>query len=303
MIKLTIDGQTVEVPEGTTVLKAARQLGIEIPTLCDHPQLTPYGGCRLCIVEIDGFRVPQTSCTIPCSNGLNVRTQTPALSKSREFILSMLFSERNHFCPFCQVSGGDCELQNAAYDQEMTHWPFQPAWKTFPVDASHPYYVLDNNRCILCRRCVRACGELVGNFTLGMEERGTDTLLVADVGVPLNLSTCIQCGTCVQVCPTGALIDRQSAYQGLDDKTTRTASVCQQCSVGCSVEVVTRDNHLIHIDGDWAGAVNGGVLCKLGRYQPKEEKRERVTQPQIKRNGKLENAQRGMKRSPLWPIA
>ena len=126
MIKLTIDGQTVEVPEGTTVLKAARQMGIEIPTLCDHPQLTPYGGCRLCIVEIDGFRVPQTSCTIPCSNNMNIRTQTPALSKSREFILSMLFSERNHFCPFCQVSGGDCELQNAAYDQEMTHWPFQP---------------------------------------------------------------------------------------------------------------------------------------------------------------------------------
>jgi formate dehydrogenase major subunit len=290
MIKLTIDGQTVEVPEGTTVLKAARQMGIEIPTLCDHPQLTPYGGCRLCIVEIDGFRVPQTSCTIPCSNGMNIRTQTPALNKSREFILSMLFSERNHFCPFCQVSGGDCELQNAAYDQEMTHWPFQPAWKTFPVDASHPYYVLDNNRCILCRRCVRACGELVGNFTLGMEERGTDTMLVADVGVPLNLSTCIQCGTCVQVCPTGALIDRQSAYQGLDDKTTRTASVCQQCSVGCSVEVVTRDNRLIHIDGDWAGAVNGGVLCKLGRYQPIEEKRARLTQPQIKRNGKLEPA-------------
>ena len=290
MIKLTIDGQTVEVPEGTTVLKAARQAGIDIPTLCDHPQLTPYGGCRLCIVEIDGFRVPQTSCTIPCSNNMNVRTQTPALKKSREFILSMLFSERNHFCPFCQVSGGDCELQNAAYDQEMTHWPFQPAWKTFPVDASHPYYVLDNNRCILCRRCVRACGELVGNFTLGMEERGTDTLLIADVGVPLGTSTCIQCGTCVQVCPTGALIDRQSAYQGLDDKTTRTASICQQCSVGCSVEVVTRDNRLVHIDGDWNGAVNGGVLCNLGRYKPVEEKRARITQPQIKRNGKFENA-------------
>ncbi len=220
----------------------------------------------------------------------HVRTQTPALNKSREFILSMLFSERNHFCPFCQVSGGDCELQNAAYDQEMTHWPFQPAWKTFPVDASHPYYILDNNRCILCRRCVRACGELVGNFTLGMEERGTDTMLVADVGVPLNLSTCIQCGTCVQVCPTGALIDRQSAYQGLEAKTTATASVCQQCSVGCSVEVVTRDNHLIHINGDWTGAVNGGVLCKHGRYQPIEEKRTRITQPQIKRNGKLETA-------------
>ena len=94
----------------------------------------------------------------------------------------------------------------------------------------------------------------------------------------------------MQSCPTGALIDRQSAYQGLEAKVTRTASVCQQCSVGCSVEVVTRDNHLIHIDGDWAGAVNGGVLCKRGRYEPIEEQRARLTQPQIKRNGKLEPA-------------
>ena len=130
----------------------------------------------------------------------------------------MLFSERNHFCPFCQVSGGDCELQNSAYDEGMTHWPIQPQWSNFPVDTSHPYYVLDNNRCILCRRCVRACGELVGNFTLAIEERGASNLLIADVGVPLGESTCIKCGTCVQICPTGALIDRTSAYQGLEQE-------------------------------------------------------------------------------------
>ena len=177
--------------------------------LCHHPALKPYGGCRLCVVEVDGFRTMQASCTLPASNNMVVRTDTPALRESREFVLSMLFSERNHFCPFCQVSGGDCELQNSAYDEDMTHWPIQPNWTIFPVDTSHPYYVLDNNRCILCRRCVRACGELVGNFTLAIEERGANNMLIADVGVPLGESTCIKCGTCVQVCPTGALIDRR----------------------------------------------------------------------------------------------
>jgi formate dehydrogenase major subunit len=288
MITLTIDGQKVEVPEGTTVLEAADKINVRIPRLCHHPALKPYGSCRLCVVEVEGFRTMQASCTLPASNNMVVRTDTPALRESREFVLSMLFSERNHFCPFCQVSGGDCELQNSAYDEHMTHWPLQPNWTNFPVDTSHPYYVLDNNRCILCRRCVRACGELVGNFTLAIEERGANNLLIADVGVPLGESTCIKCGTCVQVCPTGALIDRTSAYQGLDKKVDYTPSVCIGCSVGCSVNVVTRDNRLVRIEGDFNGAVNGGLMCENGRYVPMTESRERITQPMLKKNGKLE---------------
>ncbi|CAG0929611.1 NADH-quinone oxidoreductase subunit G [Thermoflexales bacterium] len=290
MIKLTIDNQTVEVPEGTTVLEAAEKLNIRIPKLCHHPAIKPYGSCRLCVVEVEGFRTIQASCTLPAGNGMVVRTDTPALQESRHFVLSMLFSERNHFCPFCQVSGGDCELQNAAYDEGMTHWPIQPQWSNFPVDTSHPYYVLDNNRCILCRRCVRACGELVGNFTLAIEERGSSNLLIADVGVPLGESTCIQCGTCVQVCPTGALIDRTSAYHGLGQNVAYTSSICVGCSVGCNINVVTRDNRLVRIEGDFGGAVNGGVLCEHGRYYPMTDQRERLTQPLLKKNGKLEPA-------------
>ncbi len=290
MVKLTIDGQTVEVPEGTTVLEAAEKINIRIPKLCHHPAVKSYGSCRLCVVEVEGFRTIQASCTLPASNGMVVRTNTPALQESRQFVLSMLFSERNHFCPFCQVSGGDCELQNSAYDQGMTHWPIQPQWSNFPVDTSHPYYVLDNNRCILCRRCVRACGEMVGNFTLAIEERGSSNLLIADVGVPLGESTCIKCGTCVQICPTGALIDRTSAYQGLDKNVAYTSTVCVGCSVGCNINVVTRDNRLVRIEGDWSGAVNGGVMCENGRYVPMQESRERITQPMIKKNGKLEAA-------------
>ncbi len=132
MITLTIDGQKVEVPEGTTVLEAADKINVRIPRLCHHPALKPYGSCRLCVVEVDGFRTMQASCTLPASNNMVVRTDTPALRESREFVLSMLFSERNHFCPFCQVSGGDCELQNSAYDEHMTHWPIQPNWTSLP---------------------------------------------------------------------------------------------------------------------------------------------------------------------------
>ncbi len=288
MVQITINGKQIEVPEGTTVLRAAEMAGIYIPRLCDHKELTPYGGCRLCIVEVQGVRVPMASCTLPVNNGMVINTETEALKKSRKFVLSMLFSERNHFCPFCQVSGGDCELQNAAYDEQMTHWPIQPGWNNFVVDTSHPYLVLDNNRCILCRRCVRACAEMAGSFTLSVAERGAKSMVVADTDVPLGESTCIKCGSCVQVCPTGAIIDRTSAYQMHDKDLTEVKSICNGCSVGCSVKIMVRDNRIVRIEGDWEGSVNHGVLCEYGRYNSINETRKRITTPMMKKNGKLE---------------
>jgi formate dehydrogenase major subunit len=288
MVQITINGKQVEVPEGTTVLRAAEMAGITIPRLCDHKELTPYGGCRLCIVEVQGVRVPMASCTLPVNNGMVINTETEALKKSRKFVLSMLFSERNHFCPFCQVSGGDCELQNAAYHEQMTHWPIQPGWNNFVVDTSHPYFVLDNNRCILCRRCVRACAEMAGNFTLSVAERGAKSMIVADTDVALGESTCIKCGSCVQVCPTGAIIDRTSAYQVHDKDLTEIKSICNGCSVGCSVKIMVKDNRIVRIEGDWDGSVNHGVLCEYGRYMVANEVRKRITNPMVKKNGKLE---------------
>lgn len=290
MVTLTIDGRTVEVPEGTTVLRAAEKAGIKIPTLCDHPHLQPFGGCRVCVVEVEGLRTLQPSCTLPVSQNMGVHTNTPKVLAARKFVLTLIFSDRNHFCPYCQVSGGDCELQNTALEMGMTHWDYQPAWKPYPVDASHPNLVIDHNRCILCRRCVRACGELVGNYTLGIEERGANSMLIADTGVPFGESTCISCGTCSQVCPTGAIIDRRSAYQGLEKKTESTHTVCVQCSVGCGVEVLTRDNRLVRILGDWDATVNSGVICKMGRFDPLDDTRERVKTPLVRKDGKLQPA-------------
>lgn len=290
MVNLIIDDKPVQVAEGTTVLRAAQSVGIHIPTLCDHPELEPYGGCRLCLVEVKGARLPMASCTLPVSEGMVVVTQTPRLKQARHFILSMLFSERNHFCPFCQVSGGDCELQNAAYEQEMTHWPIQPNWDPFPVDASHPYFMLDSSRCILCRRCIRACAELVGNHTLTVEERGTHTLLVTDSGLPWGSSSCVSCGTCVQVCPTGALMHRDSAYLGKEKQAQQVQSICVGCSVGCNIVAFTHDNQLLRIDGDWEGIPNHGLLCRQGRLEPLREARQRLTTPLVRKNGKLQPA-------------
>ncbi|MFM8321908.1 MAG: molybdopterin-dependent oxidoreductase [Chloroflexota bacterium] len=288
MVKITINGQAVEASEGTTVLQAARSAGIQIPTLCDHPALEPYGGCRLCMVEIQGWRAPAASCTLPVAPGMIIQTDTPKLRASRKFVLDMLFSERNHFCPFCQESGGDCELQNNAYGQGMTQWDFQPNWKKFEVDASHKHYVMDHNRCILCRRCIRACSELTANFTLSAAERGSSTMVVADYGLPLGSSSCVSCGMCVQVCPTGALIDRYAAYKGHSKDWTATQSTCNGCSTGCSTVVWSRDNQLVKIEGDWNGAVNGGMMCEIGRFKPVSDRRTRLSQPLVRKDGKLQ---------------
>jgi formate dehydrogenase major subunit len=283
MVKITIE-------KGTTILNVARKLGIEIPTLCDHPELTPYGGCRLCLVEVEGIKTLQPSCTLPAGNDMVVHTDTQKVHDARNFILSMIFSERNHFCPYCQVSAGDCDLQNSAYDEGMTHWPIMPNWHPYPVDASHPFIILEHNRCILCRLCVRACGELVGNFTLAFEERGADSNLVADLGLPLGESSCVGCGTCVQVCPTGSLIDRWSAYQGKETELDKTKTICLGCSIGCGIDVLTRDNRLVRIEGDWEADINSGVICEVGRFHPMVEERERVLTPMIRSNGKLKAA-------------
>ena len=292
MIHLTIDGKQIQVPEGTTVLRAAQANDIHIPTLCDHPQLLPYGGCRLCLVEVKGARTLMPSCTMPAAEGMEVTTESEKISAARKFVLSMIFSERNHFCPFCQVSGGDCELQNSAYAQEMTHWMIQPNWSTFNVDASHPFFTHEANRCILCRRCLRSCEELVGNNTIGVEQRGASSLIMADLGVPFGESSCVSCGTCVQNCPTGAMMDNRAAYLGLSKETETIKSICTQCSVGCGVLVEVRDNNIVKINADFENESCHGAICKNGRWLKLYEfdDAEMISTPMIRKNGILEKA-------------
>ncbi len=288
-VKVTIDGITGTVPAGSTVLEAAQTLGIEIPTLCHHPAIKPIGACRVCLVEIEKQRVLQPACTFPASDGMVVHTKSQKVIDARRFVLQLLFSERNHFCMFCQMSGS-CELQDLGYEYGLDHWEFDRAYPKYDVDASRKYFVMDPNRCILCRRCIRVCDELVGNNTLGLKHRGAETMVIADLDVPFGDSSCVSCGTCLQVCPTGALMDRASAYMGATDEITRVKSRCTACSIGCGVELVVRDNRVIRVDGDWDAEPNKGLLCELGRFSLLHEERQRVYEPLVRSDAGLETA-------------
>ncbi len=289
MVNITMNGQKVSAPPGSTILQAAEQAGIDIPTLCDHPVLISIGACRICVVEVKGQRTLITACTFPITEGMEVQTESPQVVKARKFIIDMLFSERNHYCPFCEASG-NCELQNLGYRYGLDHWVYPTYTKAFPIDSSHKYLVMEHNRCVLCGRCERACSDLVGNHTLGLRNRGNSSMIHCDASLPWGDSSCISCGTCSQVCPTGAIFDRRSSFMGRDEQTEVVKSICSGCSVGCGTEIVTRAGNVLRIQGDWDAEVSGGLLCQYGRFDPLYEGRERVTKPLLRRAGKLEQA-------------
>ena len=285
MINLTINGRPVQGEAGKTILDVAQANNIDIPTLCFHPRLERLGGCRLCLVEVAKNPLLQPACTYPVSEGISVETESPRVVEMRKFVLQMLFSERNHYCAFCEMSG-DCELQNQAHRHGLDHWTYPTPYPKYPLDGTRKYFIMDHNRCILCRRCIRACNDIVGNHTLGLKLRGSNTMVCADMDVPFGESSCISCGTCLQVCPTGALVDRKSAYMGRDFQVERVKSACTFCSVGCATQIVTRGGQVLRVEGDWDGH-NLGVLCVRGRFDPLHENRQRITTPMVRRNGKL----------------
>lgn len=286
-LHVIMNGQRLEVEAGTTVLDAARAARIDIPTLCHHPALKDMGACRMCLVEVSNSPALQPACTFPVMDGLEVQTETERTTEMRKFVLEMLFSERNHYCMFCEMSG-DCELQALAYRYGLDHWTYPTPNPKLPVDASRTYFLMDHNRCILCRRCIRACGEVAANHTLGVMSRGTKTLVTADMDEPFGASSCVSCGTCLQVCPTGALVDRRSAYMGRHTQTDTVASSCALCSVGCAINVVSRNGRPLRVEGAWDGP-NQGVLCVVGRFESLDGgRRERITTPMVRTGGKLE---------------
>lgn len=283
---ISINGQDIAAESGQTVLDAATAAGIEIPTLCHHPALKPIGACRVCLVEIKGQRALQPACTFPVAPKMVVQTESPKVIESRKFVLELIFSERNHFCMFCEMSG-DCELQNLGYRYGLDHWMYPTYTRGFAVDASPDDFLLDHNRCVLCRRCVRACSELAANHTLDLRQRGALTMVTADMNVSLAQSSCIACGICLDVCPTGALVDKRSAFAGRESDSTHIKSVCSQCSIGCGIDMVIRADDILRIHGSWDGSATGGLLCRKGRYQSLSDGRPRILAPLARLNGKL----------------
>ena len=210
---LRIDDQDIGAREDQSILEAAREHGIEIPTLCHLQGLSDAGACRLCLVEIKGVNRPQAACVTMVAEGMDVVTDSERLQRYRRTIVEMLFTERNHVCSVC-VSNGHCELQDLAQSLGMTHVHLPYLRDMHYVDASHERFVVDHNRCVLCTRCVRVCDEIEGAHTWDLLGRGTSAKVITDLNQPWGTSdTCTGCGKCVHVCPTGALSEKGKSVQ------------------------------------------------------------------------------------------
>ena len=215
LIKLTIDGVNVEVPEGTTVLEAARTIGIKIPTLCYLKGLNAIGSCRICMVDA-GARTLQASCVLPVSEGMKVRTNTPAVREARKINLQLLLSNHDRRCLACTRSQ-NCELQQLTKEMGVTDWDaFAGEMNHYEVDDASVSVVRDNNKCILCRRCVAACNKTQGVGVIGAVNRGFTTAIESPWNLPLNDMACIDCGQCIAACPTGALYTKDNTQEVWD---------------------------------------------------------------------------------------
>lgn len=208
---LTINGEDLSGREDETILQVVREHGIRIPTLCQLEGVSNVGACRLCMVEVEGSPRLLSACTTRITEGMKVTTDSERLHKYRRMIVEMLFSEGNHVCSVCVVNGR-CELQNLAVQMGIDHISLPYLYPVRNVDASHERFGFDANRCVLCTRCVRACGEVEGAHTWDVSGRGIQACVITDLNQPWGDSdSCTSCGKCVQVCPTGALFEKGNA--------------------------------------------------------------------------------------------
>jgi len=207
-VSIRIDGELIEAEPGTTLFEVAQKSGKFVPGLCQLKGLSSVGACRLCVVELAGVNRLIPSCTTPIQTGMSVVTNSARLSSYRKMVLELLFAEGNHVCAVC-VSNNHCELQTLAQKLGVTHVRFSYRYPKRAVDTSHPRYVLDHNRCIYCTRCVRVCAEIEGAHVWDVMSRGTSSRVIAEMNKPWGQAkSCTSCGKCVQVCPTGALVER-----------------------------------------------------------------------------------------------
>jgi bidirectional [NiFe] hydrogenase diaphorase subunit len=212
---LTLDGKPVSAREDETILDLCRENGVKLPTLCHLDGLGDVGACRLCLVEVKGSPKLQAACVTRAEEGMEILTDTDRLRRYRRQIVELLFAERNHVCAICVVNG-HCELQEVAYSVGMDHVRYGYRHPPTELDASHPRFVLDQGRCILCTRCVRVCDEIEGAHTWDVAGRGAASRVITDLAQPWGKSeSCTSCGKCVQVCPTGALFEKLDAAGGM----------------------------------------------------------------------------------------
>jgi predicted molibdopterin-dependent oxidoreductase YjgC len=307
-ITITINGQQIETEKGATVLEAALSADIYIPTLCYHPDLESYGGCRLCLVKIENMRGMPTACTTPATEGMVITTDSEEINEVRRMALELILS--NHPCeclechrrercgPYdvclrhvavtdrCVVcpANGDCELQHVVDYLGVRKLRVAKDTTTVAIDNSNPFFDLDRNRCILCARCVRTCQEITGIGAIDMSYRGYAMKVTTFDDTLLMESICRSCGECMVRCPVGALIQKEKIEADYEVKT-----ICTYCGVGCSMYLGVKDRKIVGVRGDEEGPANHGRLCVKGRFGIAEfvNHPDRLKMPLVRKNGKL----------------
>ena len=264
MAKITIDGTTREIADGTLVLEAAMEQGIDIPTFCYMARLAPLASCRMCLVEIEGMGKLQPSCATPVADGMVVRTDTSLVADARKSMLELLLANHPLDCPVCDKSG-ECELQDQVFEYGAGEARFNDQKRVFytkDIDLN-PVIIFNAQRCIQCQRCVRICEEVVGAVALGTVEKGMDTKVTGFEG---SLAGCDHCGNCIEVCPVGALMSTPYRYKSRPWDLKETDSICPYCGTGCHLSIGVRDGQLSRVRSKYETGVNGETLCVKGRF-------------------------------------
>ena len=265
-VTLTIDGQSVSMPEGTSIMRAASLTGCSIPKLCATDSVESFGSCRLCLVEVEGRAGYPASCTTPVADGMVVHTQTDRLKQLRRGVMELYISDHPLDCLTC-AANGDCELQDqaGAVGLRDVRYGYDGATNMGqPKDQSNPYFDFDPSKCIVCSRCVRACEEVQGTFALTIENKGFGSKVSASQGEDFLGSECVSCGACVQACPTASLIEKKVAETGTPDRAVVTT--CAYCGVGCTFRAEMRGEELVRMVPWKDGKANRGHSCVKGRF-------------------------------------
>ena len=283
-INLTVDGFSVSVPEGTSIMRAASEAGIGVPKLCATDSVDPFGSCRLCLVEIEGKRGYPASCTTPVAEGIQVKTQTPKLEELRRGVMELYISDHPLDCLTC-ATNGDCELQDmaGAVGLRDVRYGYEGENHLDSIkDESNPYFSFDPSKCIVCSRCVRACEEVQGTFALTIDGRGFESKVSAGNKDFID-SECVSCGACVQACPTATLIEKSIIDNGVPDRSVTTT--CAYCGVGCSFNAEIQGDKVVRMTPNKDGGANHGHSCVKGRFAwGYTTHKDRITTPMIRKS-------------------
>ncbi len=286
-MKVTINDKVIDVKPESTILEAAQKGEIYIPTLCYHKKLSPYGGCRLCIVEVEGIPRLVASCTTPVTEGMVVRTDTEQIRKVRKTIVELILSNHPQECMVCEQNGR-CELQDLAYEFGLKEIRFEGEKSVHPIQNQNPLIERDYNKCILCGRCVRMCDEIQGVGAVDFSQRGFHAKIATEYDGVLS---CEFCGNCVEVCPVGALTGKISRYKGRSWEAKKVKTICNYCGCGCTIMMHAKEGQVIRVSHPEGPSVNKGCMCVKGKFGFEYINHEdRLTTPLVRKAGKLQEA-------------